>query len=432
MKKGLFIIPLLLLPIITSCGSNEVSLKDIPDIKTYIENLKQVDNYTLSVNIDDKSSTNYDVIYNKNYYFNTNSSLQYGYASSKKDEVFYFENYDGTLVASTSLKNDKDELITNLWDSKLFTSFKSLSSKAFKDATQTTFALEDKLTIIKVMNMVNLDESLYISFKEMNMEINDSNELIFDFDFTSVTGSITVHNINKSKSSDVESLRKTGPYVYDDIQSLMYQGFNNDNFSEVLYDEDGQFAGYNTYTDQYFFQDLSTAYIEKYALSHGGNTPIQQGYMKVVNGQIDTDEEKETGVFRIDWVDGYCIFSDYGITNTDIALQLTYPKYAEFLSNMQYFSYDKNLKCYTTMKTDLVEDFYTKFQIDKMVGEYNAFPFRICYEATASDNKLDTLNVLLTFQVTIGGQLIDIPIEFTNFGTTTSNKMEQVIAEIYK
>ncbi len=456
---------------------NASTANGVKSVKEAIETLFSSKNYTIEVTSKAGPLTIVNnMYYTENGFYDDYLGDEYGYCNVA-DGVFSFDLYQRKFTASNLIKDEKGNLIKDFWDidAKLIYSFNSIKEEGmatFNNANGKEFNATSKRVKLPLMNMFKINQAYYPALEDVSFKLNgDSiNDLSFelsvkngqsysckikDFGTTKISVLDDYLNTNRSYNQTPDTLKK------------VIDLFSNYNFTRIIYMDDNTnfttIAGYEYYTDKYFFTEFSHEAMMAGMGYNIGMLGLEKEYAaREVNGKTygpfkfngsyycyishkSTDDFKdENGQFKPKFAeenDTLDIKTSFPInSNPSIPIVYNYPTFLKMFDSTQYLKVSGDENTFYTGKKSCVSDFANNFQIADSLAEANYSPTGVFvqYFKNGSADYAGTLGketVVFKIEIDYYGAKSTIDYIYTDFNKTsipylTDEKIDSTIENI--
>ena len=415
----------------------------VADVYEAIEKLISLNNYTLSITLkDDNEVIEYDNIYAEKYYYSNYPNDEKGFIEDENG-VYRVNMYEKHLISSELYVDENNKPYTNLYNSRVFASFKNISLEKFTSAKkQTAFEVSTKNERLLILDILEVPQKYYtdiiscsFSLKGTNvnslylsLELNE--KMRFEGVFNSFGQSIA------SEVIDFKAQKKTYTKIHSDLLKAK-ELFALNNYKRVCYrDEDPnkQVIGYEWFHPNYWFGDFIKENLTSDEMILMGS---ERGYLGLEKKIKDGEKYDGAYIFYLDENYSNCnLILTYPAFTTNISSLIdimNYPSKMEMWNyNLQFFEYvpdqteypGKNL--FVTSDPLIISNWLDNFQINLSLEDgLVAYMYDLRIITDIYDNPKDS-NVIFQFDYILDGTVYGLQREFIDFNNSNIPEMDTI------
>lgn len=412
MNKKTKILILLSPLLLASCGTS-TNVQNM-EVQPTLQLLAKAKNYTVQTTL--QSGETQTIYFTKNSMLKVQGEEKNGFIESKKG-VYSISEEDQQWIPSALLKNDNGEIISSLWNSTLFYSFKDFT---LEDVSyqENTASIRGKADLLSYLQMLGLEVSSLSTVTSLVAEKNAKDDfLTFTLSYRNNTQIVSkVSQINQTKISSIDSFLKNGGtyFVASKEQDRINQLFSSFNYKRQCLDNDNEtIIGHEWYNPDYFYGEWE----DDYQKEHLGEV-YELGVIGLNQKKYGNQTLNGSYYFYLgNTLDNLSIITTAPINeNPDVTVVYNYPTYLSMLSNWQFFQENTEFEnTIYTQNLELMNDFCNNFQIAETLIQYNCTldSLEVSYSLTTEDKDCVVIFCLYYYYQ---GQLGAFMYPFVDFG----------------
>ena len=418
---------------ITSESKPSINVNDetiVTDIRSAIDSLKDVHNYTALYQLSDRNGglgTFYHNYYKDNYVYSDRIDQEWGYVQSEEGvyPVTMRQEGDGeaTLVGGELLPS------TELYTGDLFTTIGDLDSSWFEEGKKEV-VIDKKVASLAILDLMGMSATQILSLEEAKVSVDDTlSSLEVSVTFAYQVWTMTIYDIGNTTSATMDSFLENGGTAFQipsdlDLARLV---FKENNYSrDVINYSTGVSDGIEYFLPTYFYGDYTST-----------SLAFSQGLLALNHKQYKGNDMYGSYLFYIQnnslvlvaagtGADGNPIYKPYN-SNAEIHVKgnYNYPCNLELWNHMEEFV-ESSSGVYDLYNVDLIKDFASNNQVDLDASSLVSERLTMKIENAENQN-----NLKITFTMYYGSEgnseANQAVYPFFDFGTSELRVVEEFL-----